>query len=165
LISIGADFNATYDDGNTLLHFAISNVKPGCNTAIITYLLTQAGVNTIQDKDGRALLHLACQQINLLPLDVFKILIERHGGDVNIQDNTKRTPVHYAFVEFKLGRNDSILKYLLTQKNIDLTASNKKGNTLLHLACMLGNSQINVADHFWSEMIQIMIEGSIQQGL
>jgi ankyrin repeat protein len=162
LISIGADFNAKYDDGSTLLHFALSNVKPGCNTAIITYLLTQSGVNTMRDKYGRALLHLACQQINLLPLDVYKVLIERHDGDVNIQDNSKRTPLHYAFVEFKLGCNDSILKYLLTRKNIDLTASNKKGNTLLHLSCMLGNAQTNVADNFWSGMIQIMIEGSIQ---
>jgi ankyrin repeat protein len=79
------------------LHYAILNAKPGYDCTILTYLLSQNGINVnIKDTLGNTLLHLACKGINSLPLDLFKSLVEIAGSDINIQDVMHYTPVYYA---------------------------------------------------------------------
>jgi ankyrin repeat protein len=102
------------------------------------YLLGQENVDVnIKGKHGYTLLHTACKKINNLPLNVFKLLIETHGADVNVQDKYNNTSVCLAFGEFNPhnGGDITVLAYLLNQNNVNLNITSEKGCNLLHSAC------------------------------
>jgi ankyrin repeat protein len=133
--TMGFDVNAQNDDNNTPLHRALAYFKPhNGDISVLQYLSNQ--MNT-KGKSGDTLLHYACESINQLSLDVFKFLIEKHGADVNAQNNEKDTPLHSAFRCF--DPNDSgditVLTYLINQPKVHLNIKGKNGNTLLHIAC------------------------------
>jgi ankyrin repeat protein len=140
-----ADVNAQ-DDANryTPLHYAFSDLQPEYNIAILTYLLNREGINvSIRGQDNLTPLHLACHKINILTLDIFKILIEIKGGDVNARfDFSEFTPIRYALTSFSLdhGGNVDILIYLFSQKSVDVNAKDKNGYNLLHYASFNINS-------------------------
>jgi ankyrin repeat protein len=100
----------------------------------LQYLSNQT--NT-KGKSGGTILHYACDMINYLPFDVFKILIETMSCDVNAQDNHKDTPLHLAICYFdpNEGGNITVLTYLINQTKVHLDIKGKNGNTLLHYAC------------------------------
>jgi ankyrin repeat protein len=101
------------------------------------YLLTQYVDCDIKNQDGSTLLHLACNNINALPLDVFKYLIETKGYDVNVQDNKDATPIHLAIRCFRNKHGDvNILTYLLKQNNFNVKLKDSFNRTLLHQACV-----------------------------
>jgi ankyrin repeat protein len=134
----GCDINAQDEDKNTPLHYALRYFKGG-DIAVLIYLLSQGNVNvSIRCQYGYTLLHEACQHINSLPIDVFKILIEKKGRDINAQDNNKNTPFHKAleYFEPRNGGDIAVLHYLLSQKGINRNTKNKHGYTLLHRACI-----------------------------
>jgi ankyrin repeat protein len=136
----GCDVNGQDNDKNTPIHYALCNFNPnwGGDITVLTYLLSQKGVNgNIKGGDGATLLHTACAKVNNLPLDVFKLLIEAMGWDVNVPNDDKDTPLHNAFRCFDLhNSNDiSVLQYLLSQNNVDVNTKGKDGNTILHHAC------------------------------
>jgi ankyrin repeat protein len=135
----GCDVNAQEKDNDTPLHNALDCFDPR-NGDIITcmYLLSQKGVNgDTQGYNSETLLHAACGNINTLPIDVFKFLIETLGCDVNAQDNNNDTPLHLAFRYFnpRNGGDIKTLTYLLTQTNINVNIKDKYGYTILHWAC------------------------------
>jgi ankyrin repeat protein len=137
--TMGCDVNAQNDDGSTPLHKALEcfNPRHGGDIAVLKYLLSQKGVNgNIKDKYGYTLLHTACDNMNKLPIDVFKILIETLGCDINVQDNCKQTPLHNALGGFEPNYGDiTVLTYLLSQKGINVNIKGWNGETLLHIAC------------------------------
>jgi ankyrin repeat protein len=138
--TLGYDVNVQSEDKDTPLHNALLYFDPneGGDINTLTYLLNQKGVNVdISSEGGFTLLHIACQCINRFPIDVFKLLIEKHGSDVNVQDNYKDTPLHYALRDFNLnkGGDITVLTYLLTQKDINVNIKGDYGYTLLHMAC------------------------------
>jgi ankyrin repeat protein len=145
------DVNAQEDDKDTPLHNAIHRFDPNDDeydededeeipvlTALM-YLLSRKDVNAnIKGDCGYTILHTACDKINKLPLDVFKLLIETIGFDINAQDNNNDTPLHHAFHRFyprKCG-NIAVLTYLLSQNNVNLNVKGKQGFNLLHLTCI-----------------------------
>jgi ankyrin repeat protein len=137
----GADVNEQNTNNDTPLHLALRNfnLNQGGNITTLTYLLTHKTVNVhITNNYGHTILHAACQRINDLPLDVFKLLIETIGGDVNAQDNSNDTPIHRALRYFDLnyGGNITVLTYLINQKNIDANIKSDCRHTLLHIACL-----------------------------
>jgi ankyrin repeat protein len=101
--TLGCDVNALNKDKDTLLHDGLCEFDPNSgDIAVLTYLLSRNDINVnLKGKDGYTLLHIACQKINTLPLDVFKLLIETHGADVNARDDSGDTPIHIAFRHFK----------------------------------------------------------------
>jgi ankyrin repeat protein len=147
----GADPNALNKDKDTPLHVAFRKLSPnkGGNCQLIRYnaeilrdllnLLSPKGLNgNIKGWNGQTLLHYTCKCINFLPLDVFKVLIEKHGCDVNAQNNDKNTPLHYAFLHFDPNRGGdaiNILTYLINQKDVDVTIKDESDHTILHFAC------------------------------
>jgi ankyrin repeat protein len=153
----GADVNALNKDKDTPLHVAFRKFNPnkGGNCQLLRYeivadsynttilqdlldLLSQKGVNgNIKGWNGQTILHYACKCINFLPLKVFKVLIETHGCDVNVQNDNKDTPLHYAFLHFDPNRGGDIttLTYLINQKDVDVTIKDESGHTILHFAC------------------------------
>jgi ankyrin repeat protein len=74
---------------------------------------------------------LACQYLNQLTLDVFKLLIEIKGFDINLRDEKNNTPLFDAFNHFQPNsKNNDILSYLIDQKDVDINTKD-----VLHAAC------------------------------
>jgi ankyrin repeat protein len=142
--AIGFDINAQDNSKDIPLHRALRNFNPhdGGDIKVLTYLLTQKTVNIhIKNNYGYTVFHTACERINKLPLDIFKVLIETHGADINIQNNNKNTPLHHALRTFNpnYGGDITVLTYLLTQKTVNIHIKNNSGSTLLHIACQFIN--------------------------
>jgi len=138
--TMGGDINAQANNNDTPLHRAFHRFCPtedGGDITILTYLFSQNGVNVnIKGEYGYTLLYLACKHINTLPLDVFELLIETLGCDVNLQANNKNTPIHTALEYFRPNDGDiNVLTYLISQKGINVNIKGLYGNTLLHMAC------------------------------
>jgi ankyrin repeat protein len=141
----GCDINARDDDNDTPIHLALRHFDPndGGDIAVLIYLLTQEDVNgNIKSKSNFTLLHTACKNINTLPLDIFKALIETQSCDVNALDNSKNTPIHNALSHFDPddGGDITVLNYLLNQKKINGNLKGRDGETLLHTACFNVNT-------------------------
>jgi ankyrin repeat protein len=135
----GCDINAQDRDTNTPLHYAIGRFDPrnGGNITVLHYLLAQKGINAnIKGLFGGTFLHKACENINALPLEIFKVLIETLGCDINAQDDKNNTPLHYALENFNPNDGDiNALTYLINQKNVDVNINNIDDTALLHSAC------------------------------
>jgi len=132
------DVNTQDNSKDTPLHDAILFFDPnkGGDITVLTYLLSQKDVNgNIVGEYGYTLLHWACNNINRLPLEIFKLLIETLGGDVNAQANNKDTPIHRALVRFPRNGDISVLQYLFNQTNVDANTKGQYDSTILHIAC------------------------------
>jgi ankyrin repeat protein len=126
----GCDVNAQDKCKDTPFHNALRYFNPnkGGNIAVLMYLLGQKDINfNIKGQYGCTILHLACDNINYLPLDIFTLLIETHGCDVNVQDSEKNTPIYYATRRFNPndGGDITALTYLLTQENSQTTINDQ----------------------------------------
>jgi ankyrin repeat protein len=173
----GCDVNVQAEDNNTPLHIALFDFNPnkGGDITVLTYLLSQKGVNgSIRNYFGYTLLHYVCEKINRLPLDIFKVLIETKGCDVNAQDNSNDTPLHIALDKFNPdnGGNINVLTYLINQQTVNVNIKDKKGHTLLHLACInnLLDSRRFVKlnaerDTILSQIVEFIAERCVQQVL
>jgi ankyrin repeat protein len=137
----GCDVNVQDNDKDTPIHFALRcfDQNDGGNITVLTYLLSHNNTNAnVMGKYGNTLLHYACFGINTLTLDIFKLLIERLGADVNAQDDNKDTPIHIALSLFNSnnGGDITVLTYLLSQNDVDVSIKDEYDNTLLHAACL-----------------------------
>jgi ankyrin repeat protein len=173
----GCDVNVQNKDNNTPLHRALRYFNPndGGDIKVLHYLLSQKGVNAnIKGWNGYTILHWACNNINNLPLDVFKLLIETHGADVNVQDKSNNTPAYLAFREFqpRNGGDINVLTYLLNQNNVNLNIQNEEGRNLLHTTCIntLPSNRCSVEldaeyDTVFCQIVEVIAERCIQQVL
>jgi hypothetical protein len=136
----------------------------------LMYLLGQKMFNVnINDKSRYTLLHAACNNINALPLDVFKVLIETHGGDVNVQDKGNNTPLRFACCAFdpNKGGDIPVLTYLISQKDVNLNIKDQMGYNLLHLNCT-NNFSVSVElnaryDTMLCQVVEFIVEKYTQQ--
>jgi ankyrin repeat protein len=182
----GSDVNALDGKNNTPLYYAICSFDSDKgNIAVLTYLLNQSDVNCINRRNGRTPLHTACYRICQLPLDIFKHLIEVNGCDVNLQDVDKNTPLFYAIHYLWSGRGLAVLDFLF-KNNINFNLIDRYGRSLLHLPCvvdlsgsrggwsigdtfwlprtpLIGDEAKGEADFFWSQIVENVIEGYLQQ--
>jgi ankyrin repeat protein len=145
----GADVNVQDNNNDAPLHYALDYFDPDedGDIAVLYYLLNQSNVSVnIKGQHGYTLLHRACEKISVLPLNIFKLLIETHGADVNALDHDNDTPLCEALYSFSPGVT-TVLKYLLSQKDVDVNIKDQDGYTLLHLACILENSDLDYDEH------------------
>jgi ankyrin repeat protein len=136
----GCDVNVQNKYNNTPIQRALFYFDPrtGGDITVLTYLLNQNSVNlNIKGRSGHTLLHYACEQINHLPLEIFKVLIETHGADVNVQNPYNDTPLHNAIRCFdpRNGGDISVLHYFLNKQDLYVNLKDKYGFTLLHKVC------------------------------
>jgi ankyrin repeat protein len=112
------------------------NINCGGDVNVITHLLSQKCVNVnSEDSNGNTLLHIACRCIGALPIEVFKLLIELKGGDINVKNHSNMTPLDSALIHFFRGCDGNILTYLLSQNGVNVNTKGQNGRTLLHWAC------------------------------
>ena len=139
--TMGCDVNGQDNNKDTPLHLALCNFNPNDgDITILTYLIHKNYVDVhIRSQNGYTLLLWACEKINKLPLDVFKVLIETHGSDVNLQTSYNETPIYCALLYFDPndGGDVNVFAYLLNQKDIDVNIKYKNDYTLLHTACII----------------------------
>jgi len=167
----GFDLNFLDPINNTPIHHAFLSFNHNDNhdTTILQYLLNQKDVNVnIKGEYGDTLLHLACEFINTLPIDVFKFLIEINGADINAQNDNKFTPLHYAIHFSKLSQDGHIttLIYLLSHRDVDFSIQNRYCCTPLHLACsadLIAPHMESQSDNFWLPSVEIITERLLQQ--
>jgi len=147
----GCNVNAQDNNNDTPLQNILSWFSPdeGGDINTLKYLLSQENVNVnVQGSYGCTLLHWACDNINSLPLEIFKVLIETCGADVNVQDDDQNTPIHLALDNFNPheGGDITVLTYLVNQKNVNFNIKDQNDHTLLHLACISDISDLDDAD-------------------
>jgi len=134
----GANINARNNYGRTPLHsfFRFAAIS-AVHRNVFKYLLSRPGVEpTIADDDDNTVLHFACQRASKVSLDVFKLLIEEYGANVNAQNNEDKTPLHVFFECAKISAvKKDVFEYLFSRPGIDATLADNDDNTVLHLAC------------------------------
>jgi len=166
------DINALEKYDYTPVHLALQQFDPrnGGDINILYYLLNQNGLN-FTNQYGITLLHYACVNINILPLELFKFFIEVKGCDVNVRDDDDDAPIQDALSFFDPKRSDiTILTYLLTQDRTNINIMANKGRTLLHLACVhyVLDSKNSVelqaeCDTILCQIVEIIAEKCIEQ--
>jgi ankyrin repeat protein len=169
------DVIAQDDNNDTPLHNALGLFNPnkGGNINVLTYLLSRVHTD-LKGQNGYTLLHEACKNINALPINAFKVLIEAVRCDVNVQANDNDTPFHYAFDNFnpRNGGNLTVLNYLASHKDANVNIKTQKGYNVLHLACInkLPDSKRAIKlkaenDTIWCQIVEVIIERCVQQVL
>jgi ankyrin repeat protein len=115
-----------------MLYFRLED---GGDINVLMYLFNQGGVDVNSaNEDKVTLVHKACGNINFFSLDVFKLLIDTKGGDLNAIDDNDNIPASYALSQFdpRNGGDINSLLYLLRHQSFDI---DKYGSTLLYMAC------------------------------
>jgi ankyrin repeat protein len=153
LIKRGANINAVDANGKTSLHFAVTFWKKHSDSEIMIYLFDQENVNINNpDKYGQTLFHYCCSNPTNIPLNLFKLFIEKYHADINIQSPLGKTPLHLLFEHYERDVTDpNILIYLFNQPNINVSLQNQIGQTVLHAACF------NIA-YYPFEMVKGLID-------
>jgi ankyrin repeat protein len=126
LVSMGGEINM-HCNGNTAVSLALSKG----NFELFNYYLKNNG-----DCKGRNQLNLLHEAANKDRCDIVETLIER-GADPNQLNSMHYTPLTIAVMH----KNKKICQVLL-ENGACATIPDKKGNTALHLACSLGDSEI-----------------------
>jgi ankyrin repeat protein len=106
------DYNPIHDA------FSFFDLNEGGDANILIYLLLQDCIDVnIKGGYDRIILYYACENIDHVPLDVFKCLIETKGGNINCLDQDKNTPLHLLmrFLSQKLDDSQvsQIVEYLI----------------------------------------------------
>jgi len=171
----GGDLNIRDKDNETPFDIALRRFVIFNNVTTLTYLF-----GIVENPPGSTTLHRACSNINSLPVDIFRNLIQNKGCNLNTLDTDCNTPLHNAIRDFKSTSDITILEYLLSQKNINFNIQGQNGHTLLHQAFVSQNIEDgdarllwsvlnpeteNPSPHLadWSNIIELVIEQFIRQ--
>jgi len=105
---------------------------------VFEYLLSRPGIDfTPTDINGDTVLHCACEYASSIPIEAFKLLVDKCDDDViNARDRKKQTPLHH-FSEhaWNFDYCMNMFEYLLSRPGIDVTFADINGDTVLHCAC------------------------------
>jgi ankyrin repeat protein len=157
LLDLGANINATDEDGHNALHIALQNSK--VNTRIVKLLIDRGIDVNGRDCNGRTPFHHCCieghydalvillecgtninakDSMNRSPLydavsinnyNCVKVLLD-HGADINAVDNSGETVLHAAFEAYDMLDYDCIK--MLLDHGADINAVDNSGKTVLH---------------------------------
>jgi ankyrin repeat protein len=159
LLDLGANINATDEDGQNALHIVLKNSI--VNTRTVKLLIDKGIYVNGRDCNQHTPLHYCCRNghydalvillecgtninakdsMNRSPLydaisrdnyNCVKVLLD-HGADINAADNSGKTVLHAAFKRFG-GSSYDCIKMLLDH-GADINAADNSGKTVLHAA-------------------------------
>jgi hypothetical protein len=135
MIDEGCNINGIDQAFNTPLFYAIRSFKKGTDVSILHYLISASNMDLNQPGLGRGLLDVACYNINNIPLEIFKDLIEVRGISTKGYDHFSDTPFHTAFRNYKRPTDTAVLEYLLSISDLDSSIRGDGGDSLLHAVC------------------------------
>ncbi|MCB9493023.1 MAG: ankyrin repeat domain-containing protein [Epsilonproteobacteria bacterium] len=128
--------NSSDYSGQTALHYAVMQRR---NDMVALLLALEPDLNRA-DWKKRTPLHYAC----MLGLsEIFRLLVYTGRANLSLQDEKGYTPLHYAVKK----NNTSILQVLneiCSHYNPYIDVVDKRGRTLLHLACLKGYEDMAV---------------------
>jgi ankyrin repeat protein len=125
-VGAGALTNAKDTEGDTALHWALSEYAIGSIVPIIKALLKNGSDVNAQNMDSRTPLHDAV--INWDKAVIEEVLA--HGPDVNLKDNHRRTPLHYAVLPLRPSR--AVVEAIVAH-NPDVDILDETGSTALDI--------------------------------
>lgn len=130
LLGAGAKMDVQNSSGESTLHHAAS----GGSVPAMKFFLSQNIAMETPNQDGLTPLAIACLNAHG---EVVRLLLD-HGADAKVIDNQRRTILHLAVS----GKSEEIVKMVLGQSGIDVTAKTDSGKTALDLAVNLGEYPI-----------------------
>ena len=128
------DTSITNNEGNLPLHVAISKQL----SLDIVKLLSECSIVNTQNKNGDTPLHLACK--SGYAKNIIEFLTVDQRCDTSVMNHVGNLPVHDAISLQKPFLED--IDILAKLCNCDVNTQNNAGDTLLHLACQLGNQLV-----------------------
>ena len=157
----GADVNILSRGKQTPIHVLFDYAEiTHVDVDVLRYLLSQTGIAFKLTGDGDTVLHLACRRFSKVPLDVFKLLIEDCGADINACNDYRQTPLHYFLRCPEISNvSTDVHEYLLSRPDIDPALAEKYGGTILHVACRrFSNVPVKVVEHLIGEYIHLCFQ-------
>ena len=130
------------ESGWTPLHYACSNG----HLDIVQYLVKQPdyyySLTKIRSNKGETSLHVSCNPYctEEKALAVVKILTNNSMSICNVRDNDGNTPIMYLLCH--KPSMTAVAQFLLEECQCDLSITNNTGNTICHIACIFGYSDI-----------------------
>ncbi|AFM23745.1 ankyrin repeat domain-containing protein [Desulfomonile tiedjei] len=128
LLAQGADVNAKWEDGRTVLMQAVLST----NLELVRFLLDKGADVNATDQSGTALMYAAERG----QFEIMKVLLDK-GADVNARGNSGITALIYA----ARSRNVEAVK-LLIDKGADVKAKTESDETAFLSAAALGNLEL-----------------------
>ncbi|GLJ17784.1 hypothetical protein SUGI_0310620 [Cryptomeria japonica] len=112
LLASSAPVNATDNDGNTALHWALKQAtsfnRCSVNCRVVERLLEAGSSVTSGNNTGATPVHTAAGHGHL---DALFLIIMKHEGCINVLTGTKETPLHYAVKNNHLPCAALLLRY------------------------------------------------------
>lgn len=162
------DRSARDSRGRNLLHYLAWSSKTSCETFERIHARSRRAIDLL-DEEKISVLHLAAQRCNIA---LVEYILTHTTVDVNAQDQSGRTPLHYSV---KSKRASSVIA-LLVFKGADASAKDHSGRSALHAAARLDRiatiqalleaglaSQLGDEDHYGQTPIQIAANHKAQQ--
>lgn len=162
------DRSARDSRGRNLLHYLAWSSKTSCETFERIHARSGRAIDLL-DEEKISVLHLAAQRCNIA---LVKYILMHTTVDVNAQDQSGRTPLHYSV---KSKRASSVIA-LLVLKGADVSAKDRSGRSALHAAATLDRivtiqalleaglaSQLGDEDHYGQTPVQIAANHKAQQ--
>ena len=155
LLETGAfDINASDNDGDTPLHYAILGTNP---TIICRHLIQKGADPNIDDGEGITPLHLAAHSGKTT--DLIDLIVKMKQIDINGRDTNGKTILHWALY----GNNVTIARHLL-KNGADPTVRDNDGVTPFQEA-VLYSEDIDLLDLILSNEKQVDIDEKNESGM
>lgn len=113
------------DEARNSTQFPLHTAVMINSVEIVSAVCPFADINS-RDSKGMTALHIA---VSKNYSNIVQVLLERPGIDINVKDNTGKTPIFYA-----LEKGNNCLSLLFSHPEIDVNAVSVDGQTPLHVA-------------------------------
>lgn len=132
LLERGANPNLLNKNGNTVLTFALWNIK---NVEVIKVLINSSDIDVnIPDAWGMTPLFLSAGKGDFQVVD----LLLKHGASNDTATSAGFTPLYFSAQNGHL----KVVERLLQEKNIDINRQTEIGYTAMHIAAQLGQLEV-----------------------
>jgi ankyrin repeat protein len=129
IIEKKCDINEKDVCGVSPIRRAVMKFARDSDSNTLLYLLEQSTIDWDELWNGTFLFHDACKNINTIPIEIFKYMIEKTNCNIYIKNDTKQTPLCILLETFDHSNktsnpNKNAFVYLLSQYGIFIPCNN-----------------------------------------